>query len=269
MSSTTKKQIVHYGIMVDDQQSFGKGCMKLILKQYSPSPYLSHFFSIFKSYFNAILVEYIIVEHGNSMVTVKFEVVDPNSPEMPQILSTSVFNVDAEDKLTQQVNAVLAELGNLIATIPNSMVSKVEVIMMPNETRSEAWQKADYKLDPKDRNSVRSVASQLDRQAFGDQALDCAEFLRLKYLNAEGPIGTQVVEYIHLIEEGGGWRGDGKYLDLLIVACVAITHRRGSAMNLISSYVQNNVPLRSNSTLHKHYERLLKKGQIPDSILNS
>ena len=149
MSTATKKQIVHCGIFVDDQQSFGKGCMKLILKQYSPSPYLSHFFSIFKSYINAILVEYIIVEHGNSMVTVKFEVVDPKSPEIPQILSTSVFNVDAEDKLTQQVNTVLAELGHLIAAIPNSMVSKVEVIIMPKETHSEAWQKADYKMHQK------------------------------------------------------------------------------------------------------------------------
>ena len=99
-------------------------------------------------------------------------------------------------------------------------------------------------------------------------ALESAEFLPLKFINAEATIVTQVVDYIHRIEEGGGCRGDGKYLDLLIVACVAITHRRGSAMNLISSYVQNNAPLHSNSTLHKHYDRLLKKGQIPDSILN-
>ena len=267
MSTAVKKQIVHYGICVDDQESFGRGCMKLILKQYSPSPYLSHFFSIFKSYFNAILIEYIIVEHGNSMVTVKFEVIDPQSPQTPQMLSTSVFNVDAECKLTEQVNAVLAELGNLIAAIPNSMISKVEVIMVPNETRSEIWQKADYKMDTNDANSVRSVAAQLDRQAFAHQALECAEFLRLNFLNGETLMSTLVADYIHRIEEGSGWRGDGKYLDLLIVACVAITHRRGSAMNLISSYMQNNTPLRSNSTLHKHYERLLKKGQIPDSIL--
>ena len=267
MSISAKKPVVHYGLLVDDQENFGKGCLRLILKQYSPSPNLSHFLTIFKSYFHAILIEYIILEHGTSVVTVNFEVVDQSNPNKSQTLSTTPFNVDEEEMLPQQVNVLLCEIGSQLGPMINSIISKVEVTMIPNEKKTEPWQKPDWKMDPKDVQAVRLFATQLNREAISDQALECAEFLRFKFLGIEAPMSADVHAYLRFIEEAGGWRGDGKYLDLLIVACVAITHRRGTSLNLISSYQYNNAPLRSNSTAQKHYERLNKKGLIPDSIL--
>ena len=130
------------------------------------------------------------------------------------------------------------------------------------------WMKIEWTISSQETTLAHAMAGRLDLADKCACFMEFALYLRQLYLQKLGiQIQPKVPPHLNAaiaeLDQHHGLNRNGKPVELLLICCLAITHARKGAINLIEEFQVDNMPLRNEDTLRKHYDLLLENHMVP------
>ena len=112
------------------------------------------------------------------------------------------------------------------------------------------WMNPDWQFKSTDRALLWDLAGRIQCQEKMVEALELAEHLRRVYLGEkELPLSKHSKQYLDVLSKCKGITASSKPLELLMLACLAMTHSRAGTVNLISTFQYTGHPIRGKDTI--------------------
>ena len=125
------------------------------------------------------------------------------------------------------------------------------------------WMQPGWAIRPDDTTQLHALAARLNQSNVAPIFMEFALYLRRLFLNLEASPPPHMAAVLAEIDKQCGYAGDGGGIDLLLLCCLAITHTRDGAVNLITNFKRDGKPLRCGTRLRHHFSRLQDAHFIP------
>ncbi len=129
------------------------------------------------------------------------------------------------------------------------------------------WRNLNWKISSEDEATVFTKAKQLNMEPLAQPAIKLAQYLRIVYLKQTEEIHPLAQSYLEKMEEAAGCFGDPRVLQILIIACMAITKSKQFACQFIATYVYKGNFLRSKKTLDENFKKNARSRSNPIALL--
>ena len=165
-------------------------------------------------------------------------------------LETKIYNLE-------QSNEALKSQHNPPTPIPQPVAHSTAVTEQP------VWMKEQWKLEPEDTSVLYAMVGRLQLPHLVHSFMEFAQYLRKLYLHIAAPQPQKMQAVLDELDKVRGFLGNGTAVELLLLCCLAITHSRKGAINLITNFSHHGKSLRQEASLKEHLKRMKANLLIP------